>query len=237
MNSARRLLENLIKEVITEIQRTRVIDYEKIDKERKEVYDEMRADSDVKPADRINTPDKEAQHLSRLEADTLEDQIEMAMLEPYNQSIDDRIAFAMLPNDDPGFDESYTILTTADVQAIARNMAQKMPELSDKDPEIWKNLRAFRTLLRQVRETLVDEWGLKFIERQRIDMSRRGPRAGVHGRHPFANSGGGGTGMGTGGDGAIGFGIGGGPGAIGGKDDWKPDDPRNLPMGAKKRQP
>ena len=237
MKSSRVLLEQFIEEVINEIQRTRVIDYGKMDQERAEVWKEMQADSDRKPEDKINTPAKEAQHLSDIEMDTLENQIEMAMLEPYNQSIDARVEYATMPEDSPEFDPEYMVLTTADVQAIARNIAEEMPELRDKDVETWVNLRAFRNLVRQVRETLVNDWGLTFVERKRIDISRRGPRAGVHGRHPFANSGGGGSGMGGGREGPIGFGMGGGPGAIGSKTVWNPDDPKNLPMGTKRKKP
>lgn len=223
MKSTKTLLEQFIREMITEIQRTRMIDYGKIDQERKEVWDEMRADSDVKPADRINTPNKEAQHLSNLEQNSLEDRIQLAMEDDENQSIDARVDYA-IENDDYDF-------TTADVQAIARNTTT----IIDRDPEELKYMREFAELVRSIRQRLVAA-GLKFVERPRVDISRRGPRAGVHGRHPFANSGGGGSGMGTGPDGAAGFGFGGGPGAIGSKTVWNPDDPKNLPMGTKKRR-
>ena len=64
-------------------------------------------------------------------------------------------------------------------------------------------------------------YGLSRGDRAKIDRSRRGPTSNINGRHPFANSGGGGSGFGPGGE------IRGGT--------WSPTAPGALSMGSKRR--
>lgn len=89
---------------------------------------------------------------------------------------------------------------------------------------------------RDVKQELIDA-GLEQASRSRDEgeSRTRGFTSSAHGTHPFAGSGSGGSGMGSNREGPIGFGMGGGPGAIGGKYKWSATDPRNLPMGSRRR--
>lgn len=230
MKSQKGLLKEFIQEILLEMQKLRVMDTTARDEEYKAVQKEKQQDSDRKhPDDKINTPQKQFNLSSDIEQRSLEDQIELAMADQENQSLDARIDYAIETGD--------TEFTTADVQAIARNMAAQMPDLADLDLERLKYMRSFVELVRRIRLTLINDWGMKFIERKRVDHSRRGSSSPAHGRHPFADSGGGGSGMGSDRSGPVGFGMGGGPGTMKGGDTWDANNPRNLPMGGAKRRP
>jgi len=116
-----------------------------------------------------------------------------------------------------------------ELQALARNMASK---------RVGRKVDGADKLdIDGVRNDLEKEMGFKYIPREPIKQVR-GTSSPAHGTSPFAGMGGGGSGFGTdfGTPHVGGFtGFGGGPGAIGGKYDWDPNDPKNLGMGAKKR--
>jgi hypothetical protein len=81
--------------------------------------------------------------------------------------------------------------------------------------------------VKRLKQDLI-EFGFEFKPRQVMKLPRSGKNS--HGTHPFAGMGGGGSGFGI--DGSVG---GKGPGNMGGKYDWNPDEKKNLPMGAARR--
>ena len=186
-------LRRLIREVIEEIglhQKTRVIDYGRIDAERKE--------NDDRPKIKPMTSDEESDHLSNIEMEDLENSVELAMADDECQSVD---AFA-----EWAYDEGIKTYSVVQLQALARNVSgQPAP-----GPKV----------LNAIKSELAG-YGLSRGDRAKIDRSRRGPTSNINGRHPFANSGGGGSGFGPGGE------IRGGT--------WSPTAPGALSMGSKRR--
>jgi len=153
-------------------------------------------------------------------AEDAEDEFEELCSYPEFQDLD---AFAASKLDD----EDYTY-TTTEMLALARNAARKRlrnSAITNPTPQD----------IAHVRKVLEGEIGLKYVPREPV-RNVRGATSNPHGTHPFAGSGGGGSGFGTDFEGAWSApGFGGGPGAMGGKSEWKPNDPKNLPMGARRK--
>ena len=114
-------------------------------------------------------------------------------------------------------EESYDFI---ELQALARNVASgSLGYDVDDAPQMY---------VKSVKNEL-SSYGLTFNPRQ-AEKRVRGVMSNPHGRHPFAGmSGGTGTMMG----GHIGLGTG--PGAMGGREEWRASDKRSLPMGSKHR--
>jgi hypothetical protein len=217
------LLRQFIKEaVLQEMGRLHMVDLGKQDQQRADLRAERDEDSDRGPKNKINTAAKEFDLAVSNEQKALQKRIEELTVDTENQSIEDRIEYA-LEEDDYTFD-------TAALHAIAINIIQL--------PNDWVelvNMRQYVELVRDVKKKLLDS-GLTMKERPAIDHSRRGPMSNAHGRHPFAGTGGGGSGMGSSREGPTGFGMGGGPGAIGSKTPWSSSDSKNLPMGSRSKR-
>ncbi len=140
--------------------------------------------------------------------------------------------------DRPGFEDLDSFMTMKlddddlsydfiELQALARNAASE---------RVGKRTNgADQVDIDKVRRVLDKEMGFKFIPRKPI-KDVRGTQSGSHGTSPFAGMGGGGSGFGSDREGGNFTSFGGGPGAIGGKYDWDPNDKKNLPMGATKRK-
>jgi hypothetical protein len=113
-------------------------------------------------------------------------------------------------------DDEFTF-STAELQMLARKMSgQPAPGPMQVSP---------------IKTELVD-WGFKFVGREPQKSHTRGVTDNPHGRHPYADNPGGGSGfMITPFEGTAGLGIGAGPGAMGGKYEWDPKDPKNLGHG------
>lgn len=164
-------------------------------------------------------------HLRRLIRETLEkdveEQIEELMSEPEYQSLDALVEFK--------YDNDENEYNFVELQAVGRNMTkQKLGRERGKFV-----VTAGSTEVDLIKKTM-EEYGIKFVGRQPV-KNVRGVTSSKHGSHPHAGNSGG-TGMGWGPDGPIGFGMGGGLGAMGGGTPWKADDPRNLPMGSRRRR-
>jgi hypothetical protein len=207
------LLRDLIAEcLLAEGRRTHVIDYEKKDEEYRDSQEDR---NKPRPEVRGLTPNKEFERLSGQENDEFEERIELAMADDETQNVEAYVEWA-LDNDVDSFD-------AVTLQAIARNISgQPHPGA---------------TIVGNVKSELMS-YGLKRAERPKLDRSRRGFNDPAHGRHPFADSVGGGSGMGKdasfGGE-SMGFGIGAGKGAMGSGTNWSASDPKNLSMGSKRR--
>lgn len=121
-------------------------------------------------------------------------------------------------------DLSYNFM---ELQALARNMTATRTK--NKAVAV-----ASKSDVDAIRKSLENEMGFKYIVRE-PEKQVRGMSGNQHGTHPFAGSGGGGSGFSSdmGGDGGF-TSFGGGPGAIGGGTPWKPEDKKNLPMGARR---
>lgn len=146
----------------------------------------------------------------------LQDQIDELRGTPEFEDVDAFMAMK-LDNDELTYD-------FVELQALARNLTAQRTGNSAISTPGQQDLNA-------VRGALEGEMGFKYLPRQPT-KDVRGATSNQHGTHPFAGAGGGGSGFGDGGF----TGMGKGPGAIGGKYDWKPDDPKNLPMGSKRRK-
>jgi hypothetical protein len=149
--------------------------------------------------------------------DEIEDQIDIVRKDPRCKTID---AFIEAKLDDDEYEYNFI-----ELQALARNIASK---------EKGYDKLASPSETASVKRALSDV-GLKFIGREPI-KNTRGICSPSHGTHPFAGSGGGGSGSGTSFEGPSFMGFGGGPGAIGGKYRWDPNDPKNLSMGTKTKK-
>jgi curved DNA-binding protein CbpA len=156
-----------------------------------------------------------------VESDT-EETIGEMQAEPEFKNIDAFVEFK-LSNDE----YEYSFL---ELQALARNITIKRLN----DPRITV---PGRHDIDKVRNALENEIGFKYNARQPI-KTVRGMSSPSHGTNRFAGMGGGGSGFGNneffGGDGFTSFG--GGAGAIGGKYEWDPNDPKNLAMGTKRKK-
>jgi len=115
--------------------------------------------------------------------------------------------------------------TAVELQALAKNV--------DSSRLGYEVDRPGSTIVKQVKSDLVD-MGFNFIVRG-IAKATRGHKSSAHGTHPFAGSGGGGSGFGSDFEGGTFTSFGGGPGAMGGGYKWNKDDPKNLPMGSKRK--
>ena len=163
-------------------------------------------------------------HLRRLIRETLErdveEQIAELMSEPEYQDLDSLVEFK--------YDNDETEYNFMELQAVGRNMTKKKL-----GREHGKHVvTACHSEVDLIKKTM-EEYGIKFVGRQPI-RNVRGVTSSKHGSHPHAGNSGG-TGMGWGRDGPIGFGMGGGVGAMGGGTPWHANDPRNLPMGSRRR--
>jgi hypothetical protein len=163
-------------------------------------------------------------HLRRLIRETLErdieEQIEELMSEPEYKDLDTLISFK--------YDNDETEYNYMELQAVGRNMTKK--KLGKERGDLVVTAGQNEVLL--IKKTM-EEYGIKFVGRQPV-KNVRGVTSSKHGSNPFAGNAGG-SGMGWGPDGPAGFGMGGGVGAMGGGTPWKADDPRNLPMGSRRR--
>ena len=112
-------------------------------------------------------------------------------------------------------DDEQTEFSTNELQAVARNMFAAISG--------QKNVIAPDEFVNKLR-TELESYGLKYVPRLKT-KDYRGAFANKHGRSKYADIVGGGSGQSSGG-----IGLGTGPGAIGGKYAWDPNDPKNLGM-------
>ena len=125
---------------------------------------------------------------------------------PEYQNVDAFVEFA--------YDDEQRSFTDMHLQAVARNtFGIDAPNMKQLDYV----------------KSQIESFGLTFIPRTAI-KTVRGPRSNVHGQHPFANSGGGGSGASSGG-----IGLGGGPGVVGGGVEWNAGASTSLPMGSRRK--
>ena len=116
-----------------------------------------------------------------------------------------------------------------ELQALARNVASRRVGHAVNGAD--------QRDIDQVRKTLENEVGFKYVPREPVKQVR-GATSNPNGTSPYAGMGGGGSGFASNtfrGAGEF-TSFGGGPGAIGGGYEWDANDPKNLGMGAKKRR-
>ena len=172
------------------------------------------------PGDREPRKGSIAKGLEARSNDT-QDRIGAMQEEPEFRDAD---AFAAYKLDNDDFEYSFE-----ELQALARNATARRTGNSDISMASPQDVAS-------VRAALEGEMGFKYIARQPV-KDVRGVQSSAHGTHPFAGAGGGGSGFGSDLGGGTFTSFGGGPGAVGGDYAWNPDDPKNLPMGAKKKRP
>lgn len=164
-------------------------------------------------------------HLRKIIKETLEEdleeQIAELMVEPEYQDLNALVEFK--------YDNDETEYNFMELQAVGRNMTKK--KLGRERGNLVVTAGQNEVLL--VKKTM-EEYGIKFVGRNPV-KNVRGVTSSKHGSNPFAGNAGG-SGMGWGAGGPVGFGMGGGVGAMGGGTPWKANDPRNLPMGSRRRR-
>lgn len=149
--------------------------------------------------------------------DAFESEVRELSFEPEFASVEAFVS-SKLDNDE------YTF-TAVELQALARNVESAKAGR--------RATMASPATSKAVKQELIADYGLRFEPREPAKFSRGGMASG-HGSSPFAGMGGGGSGFGSDYSGTTFTSFGGGPGAMGGGYEWKKDDKRNLPMGAKK---
>jgi len=125
-------------------------------------------------------------------------------------------------------DDEYNY-TFVELQALARNMSAQ--RLGKRAKELVVATAADIALVKKE----LEEMGFEFVKREPFKRVR-GINSPIHGTHPFAGSGGGGSGFGSDFSGTTFLSYGGGPGAVGGGYVWNADDKKNLPMGSRRKK-
>lgn len=151
-------------------------------------------------------------------AKDIDDEIEEMRSSPEFNDLDTFVSYKL--------DNDETVVDWKELQALARNFAA----MRTGQPGAIAGKGDIDAMKAEL-----NGYGFTFTLRQ-PERSVRGATSNSHGTHPFAGSGGGGSGFSSDKSGGGGFtSFGGGPGAVGGKYTWDPNDKKNLSMGARRR--